>query len=253
VLRRARPSDGRSDRSLVCGAMLDRTWRTGPLDAGALPKGGRGGEAADFLRGTLELEATASEVQDAALHRSPPDRLRKRVEGTRRPPELARLHPIFDVCILAHMFHVKCVAPGRIFLSQHALRVTAGCGVLGVLLVPGTAIAQDPAIPTAASTRRAGAVLHRQRWRSSQQGSRARTACPGAPGPRPVRQFRLHGRTLRERRAVRRRECRREQTVEYNCPRVARREEPHVTLSGVIAGSVDSSELALRSCSRSLV
>ena len=38
------------------------------------------------------------------------------------------------------------------FLSQHALRVTAGCGLLGVLLVPGTAIAQDPATPTAAST-----------------------------------------------------------------------------------------------------
>ena len=81
MLRRARPSDGRSDRSLVCGAMLDRTWRTGPLDAGALPKGVCGGEAADVLRGTLELEATASEVQDAALHRAPPDRLGKRVEA----------------------------------------------------------------------------------------------------------------------------------------------------------------------------
>src|SRR5712692_8390374 len=38
-----------------------------------------------------------------------------------------------------------------------------------------------------------------------------------------------------------------------NCPRVARREEPHVALSGVIAGSIDSIEIALRSCSRSLV
>src|ERR1700730_17097930 len=61
--------------------MLDRTWRTGPLDAGALPKGICGGEAADVLRGTLELEATASEVQDAALHGAPANRLRKRVEA----------------------------------------------------------------------------------------------------------------------------------------------------------------------------
>jgi hypothetical protein len=61
--------------------MLDRTWRTRPLEAGALPNGGRGGEAAGVLRGTLELEATTSEVQDAALHGAPPDRLRKRVEA----------------------------------------------------------------------------------------------------------------------------------------------------------------------------
>ena len=33
-----------------------------------------------------------------------------------------------------------------------------------------------------------------------------------------------------------------------NCPRVARREEPHVALSGVIAGSIDSGEIALRLC-----
>jgi hypothetical protein len=38
-----------------------------------------------------------------------------------------------------------------------------------------------------------------------------------------------------------------------NCPRVARREEPHVALLGVIAGSIDSSEIALRLCSRSLI
>jgi hypothetical protein len=61
--------------------MLDRTWRTGPLDADALPKGGCRGDAADVLRGRLELEATASEVQDATLHGAPPDRLRKRVEA----------------------------------------------------------------------------------------------------------------------------------------------------------------------------
>jgi hypothetical protein len=30
-----------------------------------------------------------------------------------------------------------------------------------------------------------------------------------------------------------------------NCPRVARREEPHVALLGVIAGSIDRSEIAL--------
>jgi hypothetical protein len=38
-----------------------------------------------------------------------------------------------------------------------------------------------------------------------------------------------------------------------NCPRVARREEPHVALLGVIAGSHDSREIALRLRSRSSV
>ena len=35
-----------------------------------------------------------------------------------------------------------------------------------------------------------------------------------------------------------------------NCLRVARREEPHVALLGVIAGSIDGSEIALWGCAR---
>src|ERR1700687_5718310 len=74
------PQRRQSGRRLVCGAMLDRSRRTGPPDAGARSRGVCGGGATDLLRGTLELEAAASEVQDAALHGTPPDRLRKRIE-----------------------------------------------------------------------------------------------------------------------------------------------------------------------------
>ena len=41
------------------------------------------------------------------------------------------------------MFQATGLAQGRTSLCQRVCRVTAGCGLLGVLLVPGTAIAQD--------------------------------------------------------------------------------------------------------------
>jgi hypothetical protein len=38
-----------------------------------------------------------------------------------------------------------------------------------------------------------------------------------------------------------------------NYPRVARREEPHVALSGVNAGSIDKNELLWRLCSHAII